>query len=357
MKLFTLGPMAMDEKTLAAGGTQSQYFRTSAFSSLMLEIDVMFKQALDAPADTRIMYLTASGTGGMEASIMNLFTAKDKVLIINGGSFGKRFIEICEIYRVPFESLDLKWNEAFKPEMLNKYENKGFTGICVTMHETSSGQLYPMDVFSAFSKRNNLCLVVDAIGSFLCDPFSMKDLGADAVINSSQKALALHPGMSFVALSRAAFDRCEKNDVRSMYFNFKDYAENMKRGQTPFTPAVSIVNQLHERLNRVIKKGVPESISYIAELAAHFRKAFSDNKCFTIPDSYPLSNAVTPVYCPKKNAKEVFDTLKDKYDFYVTPCAGELAPFLFRVAHMSQKQTIGDLDELVNLLKIFEGEK
>ena len=354
MKLFTLGPMESDDETLAIGGTQSQYFRTPAFSGLMLEIEGMFKQALDAPPDTRIMFLTASGTGAMEATIINLFTPDDKLLIINGGSFGKRFMEMCAVHKIPYESIDLKWNEAFKPEMLNQHENKGFTGLLVTMHETSTGQLYPMDVISAFCKRNKLCFVVDAIGSFLCDPFSMKDLGVDAVINSSQKALSLHPGMSFVAVSNAAFDnRCAKIDSHSMYFDFKDYAANIKRGQTPFTPAVNIVNQLHDKLKRTLDVGVPKTIAYIAELAVYFRKAFSEQKTFTIPDTYPLSNAITPVYCPKQNAKEVFFDLMDNHGIYVTPCAGDIAPFLFRVAHMSQKLTRKDFDDLIALLKKF----
>jgi len=294
IKLFTPGPIAMDDETIAIGGTQAQYFRTPAFSSMMLECEVMLRETMDAPNDARMIFLTASGTAAMEASVMNLFTSNDKVLIINGGTFGKRFKQICAIHRIPFEAIDLEWNEAFRPEMLNQYENSGLTGMLVNVCETSTGQLYPMDVISAFCKRNHACLVLDTISAFLCDPFSMKETGADAVIVSSQKGLALHPGMSFVAVSKKAFDdRCAKNDVRSMYFNFKDYAEDMVRGQTPFTPAVGIINQLHEKLKRLLKKGVSASIVHISELATHFRQNFSEQKHFSIPDYYPLSNSLT----------------------------------------------------------------
>jgi aspartate aminotransferase-like enzyme len=355
MKLFTPGPIAMDDETIAIGGTQAQYFRTPAFSSMMLECEAMLRETLEAPDDTRMIFLTASGTAAMEASVMNLFTPNDKVLIINGGTFGKRFKQICAIHRIPFEAIDLEWNEAFKPEMLNQYENSGLTGMLVNVCETSTGQLYPMDVISSFCKRNCVCLVLDTISAFLCDPFSMKETGADAVIISSQKGLALHPGMSFVAVSKKAFDeRCLKNDVKSMYFNFKDYAEDMVRGQTPFTPAVAIINQLHEKLKRLLIKGVPASIVHISKLAAHFRQSFSKQKHFNIPDYYPLSNSLTPVYCANQNAKKVFDFLKDNYEIYVTPCAGDIAPFLFRVAHMSPMLNIGDIDELIKHLRIFE---
>ena len=356
MKLFTPGPIAMDDETIAVGGTQAQYFRTPEFSKLMLECESMLKKVLDAPDDVRMIFLTASGTAAMEASVMNLFTAKDRVLIINGGTFGKRFKQICMVHGIPFEAIDLEWNEAFKPEMLNQYENRGITGMLVNMCETSTGQLYPMEVISSFCKRNRVCLVVDAISAFLCDPFSMKETGADAVIISSQKGLALNPGMSFIAVTKEAFDkRCAKNDVRSLYFRFSDYADNIIRGQTPYTPAVNIINQLHEKFQRLFKNGgIEASLAYIKELADHFRRSISKLTCFNVPEYYPLSNSLTPVYCIKLNAKEVFEFLKDNYGIFITPCAGDIAPFLFRIAHMSRKLTINDIDDLVAILKTFE---
>ncbi|GHV69804.1 aminotransferase [Spirochaetia bacterium] len=357
MKLFTPGPIAMDPETIALGGIQAQYFRTPEFSRIMLDCTAMLKTVLNTPDDARMIFLTASGTAAMEATVMNLFTPKDKVLILSGGTFGKRFKQICTIHKIPFKAIDLEWNEAFRPEILDQFEGAGLTGFLVNMCETSTGQLYPMDAISAFCKRNRCCLVVDAISSFLCDPFSMKDMGADAVIISSQKGLALHPGMSFVAVSKEAFEeRCAKNEVRSLYFRFTDYGDDMVRGQTPYTPAVGIVNQLNEKLSRLIKQGIPAYTNGISELSMYFRKNLSGKTQFTIPDYYPLSNCLTPVFCPKQNAREVFALLKDRYDIYITPCAGEIAPFLFRVAHMSGQLTKQDIDELINILRLLSEE-
>jgi aspartate aminotransferase-like enzyme len=353
MKLFTPGPIAMDPETIAIGGTQAQYFRTPEFSQLMLDCMDMLKIVLDAPGDSRMIFLTASGTGAMEASVMNLFTRQDKVLIISGGTFGKRFRQICTIHQIPFESIDLAWNEAFLPEMLTRYENSGITGMLVNMCETSTGQLYPMDSISDFCKRNLICLVVDAISSFLCDPFSMKELGASAVIISSQKGLALHPGMSFVAITAEAFeDRCVKNDPHSLYFRFTDYEYDMRRGQTPYTPAVNIINQLKEKLFRITTEGISSYVKYIGETSRFFRTKLTSTTSFAIP-SYPLSNCLTPVLCEKQNAKRIFESLKD-VDIYVTPCSGEITLFLLRIAHMSRQTTKQDLDELINLLKKVE---
>jgi aspartate aminotransferase-like enzyme len=351
-KLFTPGPIKMDPETIAIGGMQSQYFRTAAFSQIMLDCSAMLKTLLDAPNNAEMIFLTASGTAAMEASVMNLFTPKDKVLVIAGGSFGKRFRKICEIHQIPVEVISLEWNESFQPEMLVPYENVGITGMLVNLCETSTGQLYPIPLISDFCKKNHICLVVDAISSFLCDAFSMKESGASAVIVSSQKGLALQAGMSFVAITKEAFEeRCVKNKPRTLYFNFADYQQDGLRGQTPYTPAITIINQLHEKLCRLVQEGVPASIAYMIDIANYFREQLLGKTTFTCP-VYPLSNCLTPVYCPKQNAKAIFDFLKDEHSIYITPCAGDIAPFLFRVAHMSRQLSKQDIDQLINLLQI-----
>lgn len=351
-KLFTPGPIAMDPETIAIGGTQSQYFRTPEFSKIMLECNEMLQTALDAPDNTRMIFLTASGTAAMEATVMNLFTTQDKLLIISGGTFGERFKQICNIHQIPNVVIELDWSEPFKMEMLLPYENSGITGMLVNVCETSTGQLYPMKEISTFCKHNNICLVADVISSFMCDPFSMKQLSVDVAIISSQKGLALQAGMSFVAISKEIFEkRCLANNPKTLYFRFSDYQQDIERGQTPYTPAVSIINQLHEKLSRVIKNGVNFYVEYVKNLACYFREELRNKTEFTIPE-YVLSNCVTPVYCPNHNAKDIVDMLKNQYDVYITPCAGDLTSILFRVAHMSQQLTTQDIDELITLLQL-----
>jgi aspartate aminotransferase-like enzyme len=355
MKLFTPGPVAMDPETIIEAGRQSQYFRTPEFSLMVNECVEMLGDILNVPDNGKMIFLTASGTAAMEAVVLNLFTERDKILIINGGGFGKRFKQICEIHRIPFVSIDLEWNEAFDATVLTKHSASGFTGMLVNMCETSTGQLYPMETIAEFCKNNGICLVIDAISSFLCDSVRMKALGADALIVSSQKGLALQPGMSFVALTEEVYkNRCEHNEVQSLYFRFTDYVKDMERGQTPYTPAVGIINQLYYKLNRLTSEGIWPQLYHIVTLASYFREQLAEKTKFTVPE-YPLSNGVTPVYCEKNNAMEIVETLKNRHDMYVTPCAGSLSPFLFRVAHMSRQITKDDIDELIELLRRYGG--
>lgn len=278
----------------------------------MLEIEKMFKKIIDAENDSKFVLLTASGTSAMEAAVMNLFSESDKVLVINGGTFGKRFSQLCQIHRIPHDTIDLEFGETLTEKHLKKYENKGYSALLVNIHETSTGQLYNIEMLSDFCKRNNLLFVVDAISSFLADDFSMEKYNVDCTILSSQKALALPPGLSFLFLSKKAYEKVYEIPTKSLYFDLKDYFENMKRGQTPFTPAVSIVYQLHQKLKDIIDIGVDKYIQKTKQLANHFRKNVKN--LVEIPD-YPLSNALTPIIV--ENAFEKFLELK-KHGIYVT---------------------------------------
>ncbi|HHT57292.1 pyridoxal-phosphate-dependent aminotransferase family protein [Herbinix luporum] len=348
MKLFTVGPVEMYSNTLTVAAQQLPYFRTDEFSQIMLNIDSMVKELLNTPSDYKSIYLTTSGTGAMEAAVINCFSNEDKLLIVSGGTFGERFEHICRIHNIPYEALTLQFGEILTEEKLSLYDNKGFTGLLINIHETSTGQLYPIKLVSDFCKRNNMFLVVDAISSFLADYYNMLEFGIDVTIFSSHKALALSPGISVVVLSNRIYEnKVKNNNCNSLYFNFNDYIENMKRGQTPFTPAVGVLLELHDMLINIKSMGLSNKIEQTYKLAEDFRKKIMEIG-YEMP-TYPLSNALTPVIF-KGNAKEVFHTLKDKYKILVTPSGGKLEKILLRVGHLGNL-TEDDNTSLIKALK------
>ena len=192
---FTVGPVQSSESVRSIGYEQVPYFRTPEFSTIMLENENLIKKFVQAREEDRTVFMTGSGTASMEATVMNVFTKKDKVLIVNGGSFGQRFVDLCKIYEVPFTEISVEAGKVLTTEMLKTYENENYTGFIVNVHETSTGVYYDMSMISDFCKRNNLLLVVDAISSFLADPFNMTALNVDVMITGSQKALACPPGI------------------------------------------------------------------------------------------------------------------------------------------------------------------
>jgi len=332
---FTVGPVMMNEEILNMGAQQVPYFRTQDFSDLMLENEKMMAEAVEAEQGSRVIFLTASGTGAMEASVMNFFTDKDKLLVINGGGFGARFKAICDVHGILADAVCLEHGRALKKEDLLPYEGKGYTAFLINVHETSTGVLFDMDLVSDFCRRNHLFLLVDAISSFLADPFHMKQWGVNAVIVSSQKALALPAGMSFVVADKKAQERIAGRGLKQMYFNFQDYLLNGERGQTPFTPAVSVLHQLNKRLKMVLEHGVEAECRKTAEIAAVFREEIQDLPLEISSES--CSNAVTPLRLKgKMKAGELIRYLHENYDIYVNPCSGDEKETHIRVGHIGE---------------------
>ena len=333
----------------AIGAEQVPYFRTSKFSELMFENERLVKNFSKADDSARVVFITGSGTASMEASVMNVFTHHDKVLVVNGGSFGHRFVQICQIHDVPYTEIIPKFGHNVTAEMLAPYENQGYTGFLVNLDETSTGVLYNIQLISDFCRRNGIFLVVDSISSFLCDPFDMKALDVQIMITGSQKALACPPGISLIVLSPEAVERVYGNQVKSLYFNLKDALMNGERGQTPFTCAVGILRQINMRLKEIeFLGGVEFENSRIAKQAQDFRNKIKDLPFEIISESLP--NAVTPLHPTTASAYDIFNILKDEYQIWVCPNGGDLRDKVFRVGHIGAL-TYSDNTTLVNALK------
>ena len=204
---FTVGPVMCSEEVRMVGGEQVPYFRTPEFSALMFENEQIMLTFANAPAGSKAAFMTNSSTGSMEAVVMNCFSEKDKVLVIDGGSFGHRFAELCEIHEIPYVPLVLERGRKLTKERLYEYNAQGFTGLLVNIDETSTGVLYDAEMIGEFCRKNGLFFVCDCVSSFLADPFDMERCGADVMITGSQKVLACPPGVSIIILAPRAVER------------------------------------------------------------------------------------------------------------------------------------------------------
>ena len=324
--------MSCDE-VLEVASHSTPYFRTPEFSDIMLENERVMLELLNAPENSKCVFLTSSGTGAMESVVMNVLNDNDKVLVINGGSFGQRFSDLCKLHKRNFTEIKLKFAAQIKPENLAPFENQNYTALLINMHETSSGLLYDMDLISDFCKRNNILLIVDAISAFMADELDMTKLNAAVVLTGSQKALAVQPGISIIALAPEALKRVDDNPEKCMYLSLKEALKNSVRGQTPFTPAVTTLLQINTRLQKIRTGGGVISATYqIKNVAEDFRNKIKDLP-FELVAECP-SNAVTSLHPRKNNAREIFRILKDEYKIWVCPNGGELADEVFRVGHI-----------------------
>ena len=330
---FAVGPVQMDPLICDLGAEPAPYFRTPEFSRLMLENERMLLEMADAEQGSRAVFLTGSGTAAMEAAVMAAFTGRDRVLVVNGGSFGARFAQLCRLHGVPMEEIHLEPGRALKAEHLAPYEGRGFTGFLVNLCETSTGVAYDLSLIADFCHRNGLFLIADAISAFLADPVSMARFGIDLLLTGSQKALACPPGVSAVVLSPRAAERAMAAETHCLYLSLKEALVNGERGQTPFTPAVSILKQLHLRLNQLQQSGGAEAqVRRSADLALDFRERVADMPFDFLAET--PSNAVTALMPRRGRAYAVFETLKNEYGMWVCPNGGELRERVFRVGHL-----------------------
>lgn len=344
---FTVGPVQSSDAVRAIGAEQVPYFRTAEFSETMLENERLIKKFAHASDDSKVVFMTCSGSGGMETAIINCLTKKDKALVINGGSFGERFVELLTLHEIPFTEIKLKHGKALKYEHLAEYEGKGYTTFLMQKHETSTGVHYDINLVSEFCKRNGCFLIVDTISTFLCDPFDMTETGTGVMITGSQKALACAPGIAVMILAPSALERINKTKCCCQYLDLKLALKNMKRGQTPWTPAVSILRQINVRLKEIEANGGEETeIARCADLAKYFRYKLIENKLPFEITSESLSNAVTPLHPTTQSAYEIFLKIKNEYGMWVCPNGGNMKDTIFRVGHIGYLQK-KDYDKLI----------
>lgn len=346
---FTVGPVMSSEEVRKIGAEQVPYFRTAEFSATMLENEKFMLEYSKAPEGSKAVFMTCSSSGSMEAIVMNCFTKEDKLLVINGGSFGHRFVQLCEIHEIPYVALELEHGKKLTRERLYEYDEQDFTGLLVNVDETSTAVLYDTIMIGEFCKKNNMFFVCDCVSSFLADPFNMEECGADVMITGSQKVLACPPGISIIVLSPNGVQRVEKSKARTMYFDLKDALKNQERGQTPFTPAVGILLQINKRLKAIKSQGGADAeIARVAAQAKDFRDKIKDLPFELVSES--PANGVTSIHPTTANAYDIFLKLKDEYEIWVCPNGGDMKDSIFRVGHIGAL-THQDNTTLVNAFK------
>ena len=348
--IFTPGPVKMSEETLRIGATQTPYFRNRSFSEVLRRCEEDLLALVNAPRDSRVVFLSASGTGAMEAAVMNLLGAGNRAVLINGGTFGERFAQLCERHDRAWSECRVHFDNLSKTDLLEEYA--GDT-LLINAHETSVGILYDLDAIGAFCRKKGWLNIVDAISMFVTDPLDMLRQNIDALLLSSHKGLALPPGLSMVVLSPRAIERLRP--VRSLYFDFGSYLGDGERGQTPFTPPVTIVLQLQARLAQIRRDGISAEQLKARENAEYFREAVSALPLGFYSDFMP--NAMTTLSpTDGKSAYGIVDALEKRYNIAVAPNGGKLRDTVFRVAHMGAI-TIEYTDVLVDALFDYYGVK
>jgi aspartate aminotransferase-like enzyme len=297
-----------------------------------------------------VVIFAASGTGAMEAVFFNFLDQSDKVLIVNGGTFGQRWVDLCIQHEIPFEQINLVPGQPISLEDLDRtLSTQEYTTLLINAHETSTGMIYDTKAIGELTQKYGVFFVVDAISTICADIFMMDKWHVDVSLLSSQKALALPPGLSFLALNKKAKLKLETKTCQSYYFDIKVYLANQSRGQMPFTPVIGHFMMLQERLKDIKLHGIDFFVSRHSKLAEFFRKGLQGLPLSFLPNS--PSNALTAISCSTDvDAFDLVKRLAAGFNCFVAPNGGDLKHRVFRVSHCGE-QNETDIDFLINALK------
>src|SRR5665213_506815 len=242
-RLLTAGPTPLYPKALQAMMGADLHHRTQDFRDVVLGALAGLKSALGTAND--VLILTASGTGAMEASVTNCFSAGDRVIVCSAGKFGERWLEMTKAYGLDVVPLTAPYGGSVEAEALAKAlaANAGVKGVFVQASESSTGAAHDVEAMGAAIRRQapDALFVVDAITGIGTMPLDIDAWGLDLVIGGSQKAFMIPPGLAFLAVSAKAWRRMETAKLPRYYFDLRREKKNAVKGESSWTPATSLI--------------------------------------------------------------------------------------------------------------------
>ncbi|MCL2024757.1 MAG: alanine--glyoxylate aminotransferase family protein [Coriobacteriia bacterium] len=346
--LMTPGPTPVPAEVLLKTAEPIIHHRTPDFSAALRSAIDNLKYIFETTND--VLLFASSGTGVMEAAIVNCFSAGDTVIVARNGKFGDRQKSICEAYGVDVVDLAYEWTETVKPADIAKAlaENPQAKGVIVTQSETSTGVLNDVEAIGKLVKDlPDTVLIVDSITGIGAVECKTDAWGLDVVMTGSQKGLMLPPGLAACTVSEKAWRAYERSMLPKFYFDWKKYKTNIDKDTTPFTPAVTLVLGLNEALRMLRDEGIENTIARHSMLAEATRKGCEalGLKLFAPADG--RGSAVTPVWVPEGiDGKAIVSTMKNRYGVTIAGGQDHLVGKIIRVGHLGY---FGEFDIITTL--------
>lgn len=296
------------------------------------------------------MLFTTSGTGGLEASIINTVKPGQKVLAVRAGMFGDRFAEIARTFGADVYDLNLPWGQAVDPDELRKHLRSAgpFHAVLLTHNESSTGVLHPIEELARIiHKESNALILVDAVSSVGATPMRMDDWGIDVVVTASQKALMSPPGIAVIAAGRRAFEVAAVSGSRRFFLDFHRMKAAIEDGTTTYTPAISVILGMDAALSLIEKEGLENVYRRHSNIVRKCRRGLTDAglECF-VNDSI-ASPTITSVLLPMDHpATLVRKQLETEHGVLLSQGRGDWKERMLRIGHMGNV-TVEDINHVI----------
>jgi aspartate aminotransferase-like enzyme len=348
-KLFTPGPIDVPPDVLKRTARPLIYHREEKFKKLMDDVSAMLRRIIKTKG--KLYFLTSSGTGAMEAACSNILSTADHPIIAVCGKFGERWVNLCRSYRVQADVVQVPYGRVVRPDMVEQAVKRlgKPTVIFTTLTETSTGVLSDIKAFGGIAKRYDSFLVVDGVAGVGADYCPQDEWNVDILIGASQKALMAPPGIAFLSLSERAFEKCRKSDLPKYYFDLELYEKFMQKGQTPWTPAITILYGLQAGLARITSEGVAHNFSRHKKIARFVRSRIQ-NMGFEIFPETP-SSALSVMKMPATlDSTPIIGEIKERHYILFSNGQAEMKGKILRIGHMGN-YTIAKMNSVLNILE------
>ncbi|MEA3328959.1 MAG: alanine--glyoxylate aminotransferase family protein [Candidatus Omnitrophota bacterium] len=332
--LLTPGPTPVPPQAREVMARSIIHHRTPAYRKVFQEVSGLLQTVFKTR--NNILTFTSSGTGAMEASVVNLLSKGDKAVVVRGGKFGERFTEICRAYNVEAVNIDVEWGTAVNPELVSKAleADKEISAVFTTLCETSTGVVNDIKAIGKIVKQHKAVLVVDAISGLCADNLETDKWEVDVVVAASQKGLMTPPGLAFVSISPKAWKKAEKAGLPKYYFDFKKAEKGLQKFDSPFTPAISLMLALRQALELIKIEGVDKVLSRHQRLSRATRTAVKSLGLKLLAPESP-ANTVTAVRVPEEiDGSKLIKLIREKYGVTIAGGQAALKGKIIRIAHL-----------------------
>lgn len=351
MQLRIPGPTPLPDEILQTMTRQMINHRGPQFAEMIHKVTDILKTMFQTKGD--VFLLTCSGTGGMEAAIVNTLSPGDKVLVVANGAFGDRFADIAETFGAQVERLNFEWGTAVNPQEVRRAlsQDAGIKAVLVTHNETSTGVTSDLEAISAVVREYEKLLIVDAISGLGSIDLPTDKWGCDVVITGSQKGWMAPPGLAMVSVSERAWQAQAQAKMPKYYWDFAKAKSFLEKGQTPWTPAVSSFYALDAALELFQREGLKNIIARHARVAIRARDGVKSLGLSLFPDDSCASNTITAVKVPEGlDSKKLLKILREEYDTVLAGGQQRLDGKIFRIGHLGYVNE-GDIDAVMEALK------
>jgi len=331
--LMTPGPTPVPPEVLLEMARPLIHHRTPQYQEILKKVNEGLKKVFKTKYD--VMTFTSSGTGAMEASVVNLLSPGDKAVVVRGGKFGERFGEIMTSYGMEVIPIDVTWGKPVDPKSIKAAldKNKDAKAVYTTLCETSTGTMNDIRAVGEVVKNYDAALVVDAVSGLGADDLDTDAWGVDVALSGSQKGLMLPPGLAFISFSDKAWKLVEKSKAPKFYFDVKKYKKSLEKTDTPFTSAITLFIGLERSLAIILAEGMGAVLARHRKLADATRRAMQALG-LELYSSSP-SDAVTAVHVPAGiDGGALVKTARDTYGVTMAGGQAELKGKIFRIAHL-----------------------